>query len=130
VSACESSRDSYFAPVIVNGSKRQTAEHQVGSASLTVSQADNHRRGFARLRTAPSDSRRTRPSTLPVTAMPPMTGAPSATDAWNRHDTDAFAKRFAEDADFVNVRGVRGSVATRFKKLTQLPTRRFLRTVN
>jgi uncharacterized protein (TIGR02246 family) len=28
-------------------------------------------------------------------------------DAWNRHDMDAFASVFAEDADFVNVRGVR-----------------------
>ncbi len=28
-------------------------------------------------------------------------------DAWNRHDMDAFAKLFATDADFVNVRGVR-----------------------
>lgn len=27
--------------------------------------------------------------------------------AWNRHDMDAFAKAFTEDADFVNVRGVR-----------------------
>jgi len=27
--------------------------------------------------------------------------------AWNRHDMDAFAEPFAEDADFVNVRGVR-----------------------
>lgn len=27
--------------------------------------------------------------------------------AWNRHDMDAFANLFAEDADFVNVRGVR-----------------------
>jgi hypothetical protein len=41
------------------------AEHQVGSASLTVRQADNHRRGFAPLRTPPSDSRRTHISTLP-----------------------------------------------------------------
>jgi uncharacterized protein (TIGR02246 family) len=29
------------------------------------------------------------------------------TDAWNRHDMDAFANLFSEDADFVNVRGVR-----------------------
>jgi uncharacterized protein (TIGR02246 family) len=28
-------------------------------------------------------------------------------DAWNRHDMDAFANLFAEDADFVNVRGTR-----------------------
>jgi uncharacterized protein (TIGR02246 family) len=28
-------------------------------------------------------------------------------DAWNRHDMDAFANLFTEDADFVNVRGVR-----------------------
>jgi uncharacterized protein (TIGR02246 family) len=28
-------------------------------------------------------------------------------EAWNRHDMDAFANVFAEDADFVNVRGVR-----------------------
>jgi len=28
-------------------------------------------------------------------------------DAWNRHDMDAFAKLFASDADFVNVRGLR-----------------------
>ena len=28
-------------------------------------------------------------------------------DAWNRHDMDAFANLFSEDADFVNVRGVR-----------------------
>lgn len=28
-------------------------------------------------------------------------------DAWNRHDMDAFAEQFHEDADFVNVRGVR-----------------------
>lgn len=28
-------------------------------------------------------------------------------DAWNRHDMDAFAKLFATDADFVNVRGMR-----------------------
>ncbi len=27
--------------------------------------------------------------------------------AWKRHDMDAFAKAFTEDADFVNVRGVR-----------------------
>jgi uncharacterized protein (TIGR02246 family) len=29
------------------------------------------------------------------------------TEAWNRHDMDAFADLFSEDADFVNVRGVR-----------------------
>ncbi len=28
-------------------------------------------------------------------------------DAWNRHDMDAFAEQFYDDADFVNVRGVR-----------------------
>jgi len=28
-------------------------------------------------------------------------------DAWNRHDMEAFVSVFAEDADFVNVRGVR-----------------------
>jgi uncharacterized protein (TIGR02246 family) len=28
-------------------------------------------------------------------------------DAWNRHDMDALANLFAEDADFVNVRGAR-----------------------
>jgi uncharacterized protein (TIGR02246 family) len=28
-------------------------------------------------------------------------------DAWNRHDMDAFAALFAENADFVNVRGTR-----------------------
>jgi uncharacterized protein (TIGR02246 family) len=28
-------------------------------------------------------------------------------DAWNRHDMDAFAKLYALDADFVNVRGLR-----------------------
>jgi uncharacterized protein (TIGR02246 family) len=28
-------------------------------------------------------------------------------DAWNRHDMDAFAQLFAEDADFVNVVGTR-----------------------
>ena len=27
--------------------------------------------------------------------------------AWNRHDMDVFATLFTEDADFVNVRGVR-----------------------
>jgi uncharacterized protein (TIGR02246 family) len=27
--------------------------------------------------------------------------------AWNRHDMDEFANLFVEDADFVNVRGVR-----------------------
>jgi uncharacterized protein (TIGR02246 family) len=27
--------------------------------------------------------------------------------AWNRHDMDAFAEQFYDDADFVNVRGVR-----------------------
>jgi uncharacterized protein (TIGR02246 family) len=26
-------------------------------------------------------------------------------DAWNKHDTHAFAETFAEDADFTNVRG-------------------------
>jgi uncharacterized protein (TIGR02246 family) len=31
----------------------------------------------------------------------------SIIDAWNRHDMDAFGNLFAEDADFVNVRGVR-----------------------
>ena len=28
-------------------------------------------------------------------------------EAWNRHDMDAFARLFTEDADFVNVRGAR-----------------------
>jgi len=28
------------------------------------------------------------------------------TEAWNRHDAEAFAMAFAEDADFTNVRGV------------------------
>jgi uncharacterized protein (TIGR02246 family) len=28
-------------------------------------------------------------------------------DAWNRHDMEAFSALFAEDADFVNVRGAR-----------------------
>jgi uncharacterized protein (TIGR02246 family) len=28
-------------------------------------------------------------------------------EAWNRHDMDAFAKLFTDDADFVNVRGMR-----------------------
>jgi len=28
-------------------------------------------------------------------------------DAWNRHDMDAFANLFTDDADFVNVRGAR-----------------------
>jgi hypothetical protein len=42
------------------------AEHQVGSPSPTVRRADNHRRGFAPLRTPPSDSRRTQSSTLPA----------------------------------------------------------------
>jgi hypothetical protein len=40
------------------------AEHQVGSPSLAVRRADNHRRGFAPLRTPPSDSRRTDSSAL------------------------------------------------------------------
>jgi uncharacterized protein (TIGR02246 family) len=31
----------------------------------------------------------------------------SFVDAWNRHDLEAFAALFTEDADFVNVRGTR-----------------------
>jgi uncharacterized protein (TIGR02246 family) len=27
-------------------------------------------------------------------------------DAWNRHDAEAFSMVFAEDADFINVRGI------------------------
>jgi hypothetical protein len=42
------------------------AEHQVGSARLTIKHADNHRRGFAPPGTPPSDSRRTHIPTLPM----------------------------------------------------------------
>jgi len=31
----------------------------------------------------------------------------SIVDAWNRHDMESFGNLFAEDADFVNVRGAR-----------------------
>lgn len=48
------------------------AEHQVGSPSPTVRRADNHRRGFAPLRTPPSDSRRTQSSTLPYRQCAPV----------------------------------------------------------
>jgi hypothetical protein len=58
------------------------AEHQVGSASLTVKQADNHRRGFAPLRTPPSDSRRTQSSTLPMRAAGRKTRRYSPIAAW------------------------------------------------
>jgi hypothetical protein len=41
-------------------------EHQIGSARLTIKQADNHRRGFAPPGTPPDDSRRTHIPTLPM----------------------------------------------------------------
>jgi uncharacterized protein (TIGR02246 family) len=49
----------------------------------------------------------------PVAAVPageegPVTAVIGALEAaWNRHDMDSFASLFADDADFVNVRGMR-----------------------
>lgn len=34
--------------------------------------------------------------------------AAALTDAWNSYDGDAFAQQFTEDADFVNIFGMRG----------------------
>ena len=50
--------------------------------------------------------------------------------AWNRHDMDAFAKAFTEDATSSTCGGCVGSDAARLKRLTPLHTRRCLRLVN